>query len=56
MSERDKVHEETANIKNNMLVYKYAINISKEYYKGNTKFNSIQDALLKGNHHIIWFL
>ncbi len=49
MTERDKVHEETANIKNNMLIYKYAMSLSREYYKGNTKYTSIQDALSRGD-------
>lgn len=49
MSERDKMQEDQVSIKNNMLLYKYAIQLAKEYYQGDTKYTSIQDALSRGS-------
>ena len=48
MSVRDSAQDESVKLKNNMFLYKFAINLAKEYYKGNTRYSSIQDALSRG--------
>jgi hypothetical protein len=46
---RDNVQNESVNVRNKMILYKYAITTAEEYYKGNTRYASIQDALSRGN-------
>lgn len=48
MAQRDSAKEETMSIKNNMQLYKMAFDLATEYYKGNTKYTSIGDALSRG--------
>jgi hypothetical protein len=48
MAERDTAKEETMNIKNNMQLYRLAVDLVTDYYKGNTKYSSIGDALSRG--------
>ncbi len=48
MAQRDGANEETMNIRNSMQLYKLAVDLAKEYYKGNTKYTSIGDALSRG--------
>ena len=36
------------NIRNKILLFKFAINITKDYYNENTNYSSIQEAFTKG--------
>lgn len=48
MAQRDSAIEETVSIRNNMQLYRLAVDLATEYYKGNTKYTSIGDALSRG--------